>query len=191
MGGRVKPMNDTEILKEMIVSDAQVPLQQEGLRRPSVQLTDAQSGTTVNIKGLPHDSVVIRAEDFEDSLTVFKGSKSERKRADFVIVCNDTKKWIICVEIHDSDHKGRSEIIEQLKGALCFVNYCKCIGKEFWLEKEFLDGYEYQFVYMAYASIDKRSTHPNTPRPLGLRPENYLKISGKSHHFSKLIQRIS
>ena len=140
MGGRVKPMNDTEILKEMIVSDAQVPLQQEGLRRPSVQLTDAQSGT---------------------------------------------------VEIHDSDHKGRSEIIEQLKGALCFVNYCKCIGKEFWLEKEFLDGYEYQFVYMAYASIDKRSTHPNTPRPLGLRPENYLKISGKSHHFSKLIQRIS
>ena len=69
MGGRIKPMNDTEILKEMIISDAQVPLQQEGLRRPSVQLTDAQSGTTVNIKGLPHDSIVIKAEDFEDPLT--------------------------------------------------------------------------------------------------------------------------
>ena len=30
MGGRIKPMNDTEILKEMIISDAQVPLQQQG-----------------------------------------------------------------------------------------------------------------------------------------------------------------
>ncbi len=39
MGGRVKLMNDTGILKEMLVSDAQVPLQQEGLKRPSVQLT--------------------------------------------------------------------------------------------------------------------------------------------------------
>ena len=180
-------MNDIEILREMLVSDAQVPLQQEEGRPPSVQLTDTQSGTTVKIKGLPHDSIVIRAEDFEDPLTVFKGSKGERRRADFMIVSNDTKKWIICIETHDSDHKGRAEVIDQLKGALCFVNYCKCIGQEFWLEKEFLDGYEHRFIYMAYASIDKRSTHPNTPRSLGNRPENYLKISGKSHHFSKLI----
>ena len=107
MGGRIKPMNDTEILKEMIISDAQVPLQQEGLRRPSVQLTDVQSGTTVNIKGLPHDSIVIRAEDFEDPLTVFAGSKGERKRADFVIICNDTKKWIICIEIQGSNYIKR------------------------------------------------------------------------------------
>ncbi len=191
MGGRIKPMNDTEILKEMLVSDAQVPLQQEGLRRTSVQLTDTQSGTTVEIKGLPHDSIVIRADDFEEPLKIFEGSKGERKRADFVIVSNDTKKWIICIETHDSDHKERAEIIEQLKGALCFVNYCKCIGQEFWLEKEFLDGYEHRFVYMAYTRVDKRSTYPKTPRPLGHRPENYLKIPGKSHHFSKLIQRIS
>ena len=43
MGGRIKPMNDTEILKEMIISDAQVPLQQEGDRTPSVELTNNSS----------------------------------------------------------------------------------------------------------------------------------------------------
>ena len=33
----------------------------------SVELTDLQAGTTVEIKGLPPDSIVIRAEDFEES----------------------------------------------------------------------------------------------------------------------------
>ena len=88
-------MNDIEILKEMLISDAQIPLRQQQGRFPSVELTDRQANTTVQIKGLPQDSIVIRAEDFEDPLTVFAGSKGERKRADFVIVSNgDRGKWM-------------------------------------------------------------------------------------------------
>jgi hypothetical protein len=30
------------------------------------------------------------------------------------------------------------EIIQQLKGAQCFVAYCQKIGKEFWSAKQFL-----------------------------------------------------
>ena len=51
-------MNDIEILREMLISDAQVPLRQQQGRFPSVELTDRQANTTVEIKGLPHDSVV-------------------------------------------------------------------------------------------------------------------------------------
>ena len=87
-------MNDIEILKEMLVYDAQVPLQRKGNQLPSVELIDTQANTTVEIKGLPHDSIVIGAEDFEDPLTVFQGSKGERRRADFVIVSNDGIKKI-------------------------------------------------------------------------------------------------
>lgn len=72
-------MNDIQILWEMINPDVQVMLQ-PGQGRPSVQLTDAQSGATVEIKGLPPNSIVIRAEDFENPLTIFNGSKGERKR---------------------------------------------------------------------------------------------------------------
>ena len=75
----------------MLNLDTQVTLQ-SGQGRPSVQLTDLQSGATVEIKGLPHNSIVIRAEDFENPLTIFNGSKGERKRADFVIVSNDERK---------------------------------------------------------------------------------------------------
>ena len=68
----------------MLNPDTQVPLQ-SGRGRPAAQLIDLQSGATVEIKGIPPDSIVIRAEDFENPLTIFNGTKGERKRADFVI----------------------------------------------------------------------------------------------------------
>ena len=123
-------MNDIEILQEMLNPDAQVPLHQ-GKDKPYVQLKDAQARTIVEIKGLPHDSLVIRAEEFEDPLTLFKGLKRERKRADFVIVSNDERgKWIICIETQAGTSKNRGlTLLAQLKGAQCLISYCKCIGK--------------------------------------------------------------
>ena len=104
MGRRVNLVNDIQILREMISLDVQVMLQ-PGQGRPSVELIDPQSGATVKIKGLPPNSIIIRAENFENPLTVFNGSKGERKRADFVIVSNDEneKRWITCIETQESD----------------------------------------------------------------------------------------
>ena len=191
MGGRISFVNDIQILQEMLVSRVQVRFQQQGQSRPSVKLTDSQADTTVEIKGLPPDSIVIRSEDFENPLTVFNGSKGERKRADFVIVANDEseRKWIICIETKGGN-KSRSEIIAQLKGAACFINYCKCIGKSFWESEEFLEGYECRFVSVV------RLNDPRTRRTelfyytekLHDRPEAFLKISRSfTIHFSKLI----
>ena len=90
----------------MLNPDAQVILQPEQ-GRSSVQLTDLQSGTTVEIKGVPPNSIVIRAENFEETLTIFNGTKGERKRADFVIVSNDERerKWVVCIETQEMDAK--------------------------------------------------------------------------------------
>ena len=174
----------------MIVNRVQVRLQQ-GQGRSSVELTDSQAGTTVEIKGLPPDSIVIRAEDFESPLTVFNGSKGEGKRADFVIVSNDEneRKWIICLETKGGN-KTRSEVVAQLKGAKCFISYCKCIGKSFWESEEFLDDYEYRFVSVVRLNDPrKRRTDPfYYTENLHDRPEVFLKISRIfSIHFSKLI----
>ena len=109
----------------MLNRDTQVTLQ-SGQGRPSVQLTDLQSGATVRIKGLPHNSIVIRAEDFENPLTIFNGSKGERKRADFVIISNDERgrKWIICIETQEMDSKLASHVIQQFKRSVLF---CKLL----------------------------------------------------------------
>ena len=185
-------MNDIQILREMLNPDAQVTLR-SGPGRPSVQLTDSQSGTTVEIKGLPHNSIVIRAENFENPLTIFNGTKGERKRADFVIVSNDenNRRWIICIETQEMDSKLASHVVHQLKGAYCFVSYCRCIGKSFWELEEFLDDYQYRFVSITDLNFNRsrRRTQPfHSVGELHNRPEVYLKISRSfTIHFSKLI----
>lgn len=181
MGGRVSLVNDIQILQEMLNPDVQVTLQPEQ-GRPSVQLTDLQSGTTVEIKGLPHNSIVIRAEDFENPLTVFNGLKGECKRADFVIVSNDEndRKWIICIETQEMDAKLASHVIQQLKGAYCFVGYCQYVGKSFWESEEFLDDYDYRFVSIVDINFNRsrRQTQPfDSSKGLHNRPETFLKIS--------------
>ena len=192
MGRRIGLVNDIQILREMLNPDSQVILQ-SGQGRSSVQLTDSQSGMTVEVKGLPQNSIVIRAEDFENPLAIFNGAKGERKRADFVIVSNDEskRKWIICIETQARDSKLASHVVQQLKGAYCFVKYCKCIGKLFWESGEFLDNYQYRFVSIVDINFNrsKRRTQPRqSVGKLHDRPNAFLKISrSRTLHFSKLI----
>ena len=196
MGGRVNLVNDIQILQEMISPDIQVMLQQ-AQGKPFVQLTDFTSGTTVEIKGLPYNSIVIRAEDFENPLTIFSGSKGERKRADFVIVSNDEndRKWIICIETQEMDSKLASHVVQQLKGAYCFVSYCRCIGKSFWESEEFLDDYQYRFVSITDLNFNRsrRRTQPfHSQGELHNRPDLFLKISrSPTIYFHKLIDLAS
>lgn len=198
MGGRVRFVIDIEILQEMLIPDAKVPLQQ-GQSKLSVQLKDEQAGTIVEITGLPRDSIVIKAEAFEGSLKLFAGSKGERKRADFVIVSIDSSKWIVFIETQKGNYKTPEEVVEQLKGALCFVSYCKCIGREFWLEEEFLDDYHFRFVSMVDIAANKetKKTRPYSPHiqskgGLHDTPDSFLKIyRSSSLHFSKLLSKVS
>ena len=193
MGGRIKPMNDIEILREMLVcnDDVQVPLEQEQGKPPSVELHDYQANTTVKITGLPDDSIVIRAETFKAPCCFFKGSQGERRRADFVIVSDNgnRKRWIICIEVQKGakKNKERSRVIAQLKGAACVVNYCQCIGKQFWKEKDFLNDYQFRFISMVHTSMDKRPTQNKSPNSSGDSPETFLRVPGKSHYFGKLV----
>ena len=188
-------VNDIQILQEILSPDAQVVLE-PGQGRPSVKLTDSQSGTMVQIKGLPHNSIVIRAEDFENPLTVFNGSKGERKRADFVIVSNDDneRKWVICIETQEMDSKLAWEIVQQLKGAYCFISYCRCIGKSFWESEEFLDNYEYRFVSIVDINFNasRRRTKPfDSKGKLHNNPDLFLKISrNPTIYFRKLINPV-
>ena len=176
-------MDDIEILQEMLAPKTQVPLQQEQ-GRAYVELTDMQSNTNVKITGVPHNSIVIRADTFEFKSPVFAGSKNERRRADFVIVSNeDTKKWIICIEIKRGNIR-ESVVIAQLRGARCVVDYCTSVGREFWGTKGFLQGYAYRFVGIANINpnpLTRSSTFDiQSQGELHSRPDVFLEILGSS-----------
>ena len=200
MGSGVERVNDIEILRDMLSSTVKVPLRQEGQNKPSVHLVDRQAETTIEIKGLPHDSIVIRAEDFENPLAIFSGSKGERRRADFVIVSNEDRgKWVICIENQAGNDKSAAHVVDQLKGARCFVSYCQCIGKSFWESEQFLDGYQYRFVSMADVNSNKgtKKTRPyssymQSKDRLHDTPDDFLKfLRSPSLHFRKLLYEVS
>lgn len=184
-------MNDITILQEMLSTGAQVPLQQTA-GACSVILKDKQANTTVEITDLPHDSIVIRAEDFKPP-NVFKGSKGERRRADFVIVSNaENENWIICIETQAGTGKDVKHVEQQLRGAQCFMGYCKCVGKSFWQSGNFLDDYQYRFVSISGININKQRTRFYKPRNQPRKqshdsPDVFLEILGhQSLHFDEL-----
>ena len=174
-------MSDIDILHQMIRGTAKVSVDDKS-RRKTVELTEPQhSDSKATISGLPDNVIVIKADAFKSPDTVFGGTRGECKRADFVIVADTGKKKVIlCIEMKATKGSLR-EIIQQLTGAKCFVLYCQEIGRGFWEQRKFLDGYVYRFVSIAHTSIPKRKTRITRQQGPHDRPDRMLKIDWPHH----------
>lgn len=167
-------MSDMEILSELILESAQIPLE-EVYGKPFIKLQEVGvNGCVSCIRNIPSDAIVIKADEFPAPKSFFKGAKGECKRADFIII-SEEKKVILYVELKARKKETR-HIINQLKGASCVLSYCKEIGKLFWDKNTFLDGYAHRFIGMVDLSISKKPSRPKSP-PLHDSPELFLKIS--------------
>lgn len=156
-------MNDITILEEMLNTGAQIPLQQKA-DKLSVILKDKHGKTNVEIANLPNDSIVFKSDYFKPP-NIFKGSKGERRRADFVIVsCTEKEKWIICIETQKGTGKDEADVEQQLRGTQCLVGYCQFVGKSFWQSGKFLDGYQYRYVSIVNINLDKQTTRAYKPK---------------------------
>lgn len=180
-------MSDFVILRQMIKENATVPLI-DHYDRKMVTLTEPQqSNSAVTIAGMPEDAIVIKADVFGPPNTVFMDSHGECKRADFVIIADSgDQKTVICIEMKAGKGGTEREIIQQLKGARCFVGYCESVGRLFWNTPDFLSGYEYTFVSIRDISVAKQPTRFDSRRQTCDRPEAMLKITGKRFEFKHL-----
>lgn len=167
-----------EILAELIIESAQVPHENE-YGKPVIKLEETGVKDSVSfIRNIPSDALVIKADEFPAPKTFFRGDKGECKRADFIII-SEEKKVILYVELK-AGAKDRGYIIKQLKGASCVVSYCKEIGKHFWHESAFLNGYAHRYICMVNLSVSKKpSRHKSSP--LHDSPESFLKVSSPHH----------
>jgi hypothetical protein len=179
-------MSDMDILSELIVQSALVPHENE-YGKPVIKLQEAGvKGSVSFIHNIPSDAIVIKADAFPAPKTFFRGDRGECKRADFIII-SEEKKVILYVEMK-AGAKDASHIVKQLKGASCVISYCKEIGKQFWSEARFLDGYAHRFIGIVNLSISKRPSRYKSA-PLHDLPESFLKISSPHHlQFNKLAQ---
>lgn len=167
-------MNDHEILAELVKDNARVALEGQG-RQKRVILNEQQTpDSKATISHLPDDTVVMKVDTFTSPDQVFKGLKGECRRADYVIV-SPSKKTIIYIEMKRTKDTWPG-IVQQLKGAECFVKYCQEIGKSFWGENSFLEQYRHRFVSLCHTSISKRSTRTRPLEKLHDRPEDAMRI---------------
>lgn len=174
-------MPDMDILNQMIKDSARVKFSGH-YGRMKVELAEplyAKSSTM--IYGVPEDAIVIKVDTFASPDAVFAGSRGECKRADYVIVSEVSgKKVIIYIEMKATKGSAQ-EIIRQLKGAYCFITYCREIGKVFWGEQHFLKGYRQRFVSIGHTSIPKRKTRITRQPGRHDQPDKMLKIDWPHH----------
>lgn len=184
-------MDDFEILDRMIQAKAKVELDDSDSSKPKVILSEADL-YAISILGMPdrENVIVIKGDTFDASIKVFNGKNGECKRADFIIVAriNERRKYVVYIEMKASVTTSKEkEIIQQLQGAQCFFTYCQAIGKVFWEESNFLNGYQPRFVSFRNIGLNKRPTREKLT-PIHDRPERMLKIkSTKSIQFNHLI----
>ncbi len=177
-------MYDIAILKEMINPSATVPLLDNYGKKQVILREPAPANYAVTIYGMPNDDdvIIIKADAFTSPKAIFQGNKGECKRADFVIIADTgQKKVIVCLEMKGGKGGTETEIIQQLKGAQCFVTYCREIGRSFWNQPNFLKDYLYRFVSIRDISITKKPTRIPPDTPPHDSPDKMLKISSPDY----------
>ncbi len=188
-------MSDIAMLKEMIKDCAIVDLEYQKEYKRDIyllKLTETQDNYSFVVNGMPKpdEVIVINLDEFFDVRKIFTGNKGECKRADFIIIANTTsEKVILCLEMKKGKDSNTS-IIKQLKGAKCFVSYCREIGRLFWNQPDFLQDYQYRFVSIKNISISKTTTSsrkPSQKSEIHDQPEKMLKISAQAKDFQELI----
>ena len=172
-------MDDAAILAQLIRPTAMVPLEDE-YGKYVLTLREPQApDSVVTVRNVPADTVAIKVDAFAAPDAVFNGGRGECKRADYVLISPE-RRTIIYIEIKRT-HDGLAEIVKQLKGAQCFVNYCRDVGRTFCDEASFLQDYRHRFVSIGHTTIAQRKTKIERPAARHDSPSAPLKIDWPHH----------
>jgi len=175
---------DLDVLRELIEDEAVVTVKKDQHGNNFLELKEPGRGRSpgykIEVLNTPEDAIAIKSDMFPSPKKIFRNTKGECKRADFVIIARDGKKnWVIYIEMKRSNYGSEKEIIRQLQGSRCFIDYCRAIGQTFWRKPGFLKEEVYQQLYVSVKNIgvDKKPSRKTKRPSLHDCPENMLKIS--------------
>ncbi len=174
---------DIDILRDLIRNETMASVEyQYGkevivLQEPGNRHQPAYS---LKICNLPDEIFAFKADAFPPPDGIFRDTKGECKRADYVLIASDKNvNWIVYIEMKRGNTGLVSEIENQLRGAQCVVAYCRAIGQEFWQESRFLEkkNYQQRFVSVKNIGINKKETRNSPKSGSNDSPERMLKIN--------------
>lgn len=161
---------------------------QSGSRRLTGKHKRGKPVSKIEIKDLPENTFVFKADTFPQPQALFNDIREVRKRADYILIAKDSdKQRIVFIEMKatkDSEHGIKA----QLRGAACIMDYCNSILKYFWDKSAVVLNYEPRFVSCSHTT-GKNCMHPNRNQPLHDTPENLLKLKGHSFTYQQLIKK--
>ncbi len=175
-------MSDFEILQDMIRDEIRALVEYEYnkktfvLQEPGNRPRPAYS---LKIRNLPDEIIAFKADAFPPATDIFKNTRGECKRADFVLIgSNERGNWIVYIEMKRGNSGSVRAIEQQLRGAQCAVSYCRAIGREFWKEPRFLNksNYHQRFISVKEIGINKRPTFVRPESGRHDTPERPMKI---------------
>lgn len=169
---------DLRILQELIHPDAQILPTDD--HRPQLILQEIEEDHPYQVTiRCPRETeaIALKADKFPAPKQFFAGSRKECKRADYLIFAETPQgNYIICVEMK-AGPANNDDIIAQLKGAQCLATYCREIGRIFWHEYNFLQGYGFRFVSLKHMRLSKPPSRPlRKSKSRHDRPEDRLTL---------------
>ena len=188
-------MYDFDILQDLIQDDA-LALAEDEYKKKIIVLKESgnqQPEYSLKIRNVPDDIIAFKADAFPPPNNIFKNSKGECKRADYVVIASDDRaNWIVHIEMKSGKGDSEKEVEQQLRGAQCLVAYCRAIGQEFWQEPEFLEkkNYKQRFISIKNIGVAKRETLIEPKSGQHDMPERMLKINAPANsnlQFKRLV----
>jgi hypothetical protein len=142
----------------------------------------------VEIKNLPQNVFVFKADAFPQPQILFNDVKQVRKRADFILIASEAngKNRIVFIEMKKNKDNSH-EITSQLRGAACVMDYCNSVLRRFWNDSAAVNNYEERYVTIS-SNQGKRPTRITNNEPLHDTPEKKLRLTGLSFTYRQLIR---
>lgn len=116
-------MSEVALLNKILFSSVIVQPNISGEKK-SVLLNEEDGGYTINIKGIPSESIVIKTDLFPPLKGIFfKGDDGECKRSDYAIILKkEGQKIILLLELKAKNNTSTNDHIKkQLKGGVCVL----------------------------------------------------------------------
>jgi hypothetical protein len=168
-------VSDTSVLNRLFHQRATIQTEPYHGKK-KVTLTEPQAAdSSIEIHNLPEDAIVIDLDGALSNEKLFSGTKSECKRADYIIF-SELRRTILFIEMKRSGAK-RKDITNQLKGSLCAFEYTQAVAREFFDESGFLATYQRRFISIKHTGIKSRKTEIEKTAGTHNAPDKHLILS--------------
>ena len=174
-------MSDQDLLRSLLKDDVLASVEDASKNKKNVILQEPDgSPYDLKIIAAPRATIAFKVDAFPAPCGFFRGTRKERKRADYVVIAEDVNRsWIVYIEMKRGTDGSKRDIVAKLRGARCVVAYCRAIGRDFWQQRRFLDANSYEERFVSVRRIQTSNKEPSWPttKPRNDRPETLWTFS--------------